>query len=261
MNSGITNNLNLLALLYNTINNPASSNAMGFSELFRPNLQSTSNVIIPPISSVLNPQLNPLLGLSYLATQLQAEKGKRAVENSFKLWQEPKQSLIVKPIILEHPKKETLATEPKPMQAEAATPETTESPQVNYASTSQFVINTPLGELIHFVMQRVDKAKEEEITRERLKYKDDKNLTTIFDILVDMYSSRVKTKEEMVKYTLRRAFKYTCDNILKTPNPNSKQALSTLCKRYFKNPKGDPDLLLPFRYSSIFQFFIHYFSS
>jgi len=88
------------------------------------------------------------------------------------------------------------------------------------------------------------------LKQEKKKFRKDDKHAYIFSILVTEYSQRIKTKEEIIKYTMRKCFKFVSEKIMKISSSNNKSSLTALCKRYFKNTKADPDMLLPFREKS-----------
>jgi len=109
----------------------------------------------------------------------------------------------------------------------------------NIQSSSANSLNDQVQEIVHFVLDNFGRINESNFDEEKAKYSHNKDLMLVFEILVSKYSSTIKTKEEMVKYTLRRAFKYVKNNIRKQTNSTSKGVSKALCKRYFNASQDD----------------------
>jgi len=104
--------------------------------------------------------------------------------------------------------------------------------------------------MIEFIIRNSDRMgeKESKVARQQFDFK--KHLPIVFDFLVGAYNCRIKTREEIVKYIMRKVFKFTAETILKHKNSASKAALAAVCERYFKTNKPEPEMLLPFREKS-----------
>ena len=123
-------------------------------------------------------------------------------------------------------------------------------------------LEAQIKHIVMFFIKEYGKQDEERIKQERARYVNFKPLLEVFDALVAKYSSTTKTREEMVKYILRRAFKFFRRSIKKAAKLDSKTVSTKLCKRYFNSSteevqkeeaKEDEDLLkllLPFRKNS-----------
>ena len=123
-------------------------------------------------------------------------------------------------------------------------------------------LEAQIKHIVMFFVKEYGKQDEERIRQERARYVNSKSLLEVFDALVAKYSSTTKTREEMVKYILRRAFKFFRRSIKKTAKLDSKTVSTKLCKRYFNSSteevqkeetNEDEDLLkllLPFRKNS-----------
>jgi len=121
-----------------------------------------------------------------------------------------------------------------------------------------------IRDILDFVLENIGRISEAALEKEKAKYSFDKNLEEIFDLLIKKYSSTIKTKEEMVKYVIRRAFKSVKNHLKKEKNIDARTACKIICEKYFKiskeelKEKGiDPedeeellDALLPFRKNS-----------
>jgi len=95
--------------------------------------------------------------------------------------------------------------------------------------------------IVQFVLENIGQISEEEIAKAKSKHQFQPVLAEIFDILCFKYSTTIKTKEEMVKYTLRKVLKSSKNSIKSQAKLDSKSASNTLCKRYFSSLHGDSD--------------------
>jgi len=95
-------------------------------------------------------------------------------------------------------------------------------------------LRNQLRKILLFLINNFGKISEESIQAERPKYEHDKQLLQVFDILVKKYSGASKSREEMIKYVLRKALKAVRGILQKRLNVDYKEASSILCKRYFK---------------------------
>jgi hypothetical protein len=118
--------------------------------------------------------------------------------------------------------------------------------------------------MIQYFVDTYGKATEQEVQSERALYKNDFRLTKVFDILISKYTSIAKTREQRIKWIIRRAFKRNKQAIKGgSKNPSKKEISKNLCKRYFKDSKAELpheeedeeaedelDSLLPFKKNS-----------
>jgi len=112
-------------------------------------------------------------------------------------------------------------------------------------------------EILNFVLENFGRVSESIFEKEKLKYSHDDDLMMVFDLLTAKYASTIKTKEEMVKYTLRRAFKFIKNTLKKNCNSSNKAVSKTICNKYFHVSDQDManigteeetlKVLLPFR--------------
>jgi len=97
-----------------------------------------------------------------------------------------------------------------------------------------------LRSMLYFLINNFGKINEDLIKLERNRYKDDKQLVQVFDILVTKYSGASKSREEMIKYILRKALKSVRSSIQKRMKLDYKDATTLLCKRYFQDGEIEP---------------------
>ncbi len=118
-------------------------------------------------------------------------------------------------------------------------------------------LKAQVKEILNFVLENFGRVSESNFEKEKQKYSYDSDLVMVFDMLTAKYSSTIKTKEEMVKYTLRRAFKFIKNTLKKNCNSNNKVVSKTICNKYFHVSEQDMatigteeetlKVLLPFR--------------
>jgi len=94
-------------------------------------------------------------------------------------------------------------------------------------------LKAQVKEILNFVLENFGRVSESNFEKEKQKYSYDSDLVMVFDMLTAKYSSTIKTKEEMVKYTLRRAFKFIKNTLKKNCNSNNKAVSKTICNKYF----------------------------
>lgn len=121
-----------------------------------------------------------------------------------------------------------------------------------------------ITDIVNFVLQNVGRIDESTLSKYEKKYSQDGALHEVFSLLVNKYMSIVKTKEEMIKCIIRRAFKSMKNQIKKKYNIDAKAACKIICEKYFGiskedfekkalNPDDEEELLddlLPFRKNS-----------
>jgi len=69
-------------------------------------------------------------------------------------------------------------------------------------------VKAHLKDIIYFVLRNFGALSDDEIENEKLKYRNNTELTKVFEVLLIKYSTTVKTKEEIIKYTFRKAVKF-----------------------------------------------------
>jgi len=118
--------------------------------------------------------------------------------------------------------------------------------------------------IVNFLINNFGRINQRDLEAERQKYEFDQSLTQVFDTLVSKYAATTKTKEEMIKYVLRKALKNIKDKVKEGCRKNDKEAGKSFCQKYFNSSKEellkmgvdieDEDellkLLLPFKKTS-----------
>jgi len=115
-----------------------------------------------------------------------------------------------------------------------------------------------IRDIVMFFLENYGRINDACFIEEMEKYRNSKDLLEVFNMLMSKYSSTIKTKEEMIKYTLRRAFKFIKGKLRK--ETNMKGVSKTLCNKYFQasldeisNTGNEEEFLksrLPFRKNS-----------
>jgi len=100
-------------------------------------------------------------------------------------------------------------------------------------------LRSQIREIVELVLKNIGKIKESKLEDEKEKYAHSPELAEVFDLLIYKYTSTIKTKEEMVKYVLRKAFKAMKYNYKKQLKMDNKTACSTLAKKYFGTTKEE----------------------
>lgn len=92
---------------------------------------------------------------------------------------------------------------------------------------------TRVTEIVEFILKNVGVKGEKEIEEYQSNFISDKNMTTVFQYLKEKFCSSTKTKEEMIKFIIRRAFKFIKNKIKRVNNVDSKTACMQICEKYF----------------------------
>lgn len=127
-------------------------------------------------------------------------------------------------------------------------------------ANSEICLEAQTRSMVQFFVNNYGIITEEEITEARPRYANHQKLLDIFDALYGRYSTTGKTREEMVKWIIRRSLKVTKQLLKKNQKKDQKSALRDLCKRYFTNSDKSVkqeeldddfvDKVLPFRKNS-----------
>jgi len=88
------------------------------------------------------------------------------------------------------------------------------------------------GTLDYFT-QRFNKSNQEEITREKTKYRYSHVFSQLFDELVKKYSSVSRCREDMVRFVLRKALTFLRNRLRDQTVSGARAASVVMCKRYF----------------------------
>jgi len=96
-------------------------------------------------------------------------------------------------------------------------------------------VKAHLKDIIYFVLNNFGILSEEEMKVEKLKYRNNQELSAVFEALITKYTSTVKSREEIMKYTFRKSVKFMKQ---KVKNEMKKGATSdygsdTSLKRHF----------------------------
>jgi len=96
-------------------------------------------------------------------------------------------------------------------------------------------VKAHLKDIIYFVLNNFGILDEEGMKAEKLKYRNNQELSAVFEALITKYTSTIKSREEIMKYTFRKSVKFMKQNV---KNEMKKGATSdygsdTSLKRHF----------------------------
>ena len=69
-------------------------------------------------------------------------------------------------------------------------------------------VKAHLKDIIYFVLDNFGTLSEEEMKVEKLKYRNNQELSAVFEALIIKYTSTMKSREEIMKYNFRKALKF-----------------------------------------------------
>ncbi len=69
-------------------------------------------------------------------------------------------------------------------------------------------VKAHLKDIIYFVLDNFGTLSEEEMKVEKLKYRNNQELSAVFEALITKYASTMKSREEIMKYNFRKALKF-----------------------------------------------------
>jgi hypothetical protein len=236
---------------------PSYANRANIPQRFPQAEQIPNQLYQNPVNSDLTGQLNSLIMTWKLQSNLQAE----IYKNQLSQLVEMQKQLSLKLAAVQSPPPKLPSPEVVRHQSpvlDVKFKQETEPVQVQ--PLSKKTLKNQIRAIIQFVLGNYGRISEDQMNQEKVKYQDNADLLAIFNGLLTKYSSTIKTKEEMIKYILRKAFKFIKKGLKKELQADSKEVSSVLCKRYFGDYSGNlPDLdneedflkfLLPFRKNS-----------
>jgi hypothetical protein len=122
-----------------------------------------------------------------------------------------------------------------------------EAPNKIISSQPQFLLELPNDDeilleaqikyIVQFFINNFGIASDKDIQKTRAQYLHDKKLTAVFDALEKKYTAGGKTREEMIKWIVRKIFKSSKDNIKGKNKKSQRKLLEDVCNKYFKGPK------------------------
>lgn len=111
-----------------------------------------------------------------------------------------------------------------------------------------------------FLLRTLGSDSDQELLKFKSLHSTDPAMNAMSSILIARYAATTKTKEEMVKYTLRKALKWLKNRLIKNGGTNGKCAAKLLIQKYFSstlkeqvsdvdsnNEEAIIEKLLPFR--------------
>lgn len=104
---------------------------------------------------------------------------------------------------------------------------------------SEITLEFHIKHIVNFLIQNFGRINQRDLDCERQKYEFDQSLVQVFDTLVSKYSATTKTKEEMIKYVLRKALKNIKDKAKEGTRRSEKEASKSFCQKYFNSSKEE----------------------
>jgi len=104
---------------------------------------------------------------------------------------------------------------------------------------SEITLEFHIKHIVNFLIQNFGRINQRDLEAERQKYEFDHSLIQVFDTLVSKYSATTKTKEEMIKYVLRKALKNIKDKVKEGNRRTEKEASRSFCQKYFNSSKDE----------------------
>jgi len=124
-----------------------------------------------------------------------------------------------------------------------------------------------IRKMLNFMMENIGKLTSSKMAEQRASFTmGDPTLEQIFDSLLQKYVSSSKTKEEKIKFVLRKSFKFLKERIENRGNLSKKEIDLKFLQMYFRNHNADPskkadslehydvsikDIIMPFRKKSV----------
>lgn len=105
--------------------------------------------------------------------------------------------------------------------------------KVEVAKLHQTFSKSDIRPLVLYILNNLGATDEKSIAEVRCKYSGDVLLSSLFDSLVSRYNTTLKTKEEMIKYTLRKALRWLRLKVAKGKESDPKEGMKLLIQRYF----------------------------
>jgi len=115
----------------------------------------------------------------------------------------------------------------------------------NKAPVNSLILNKEKGfkaqikDILEFVINNCGRISESELEKAKVQFESDSKLVNVFNALVTKYSASVKTKENIVKYILRKVFKAMKENLMKENNLDSKAACRAFVDKYFPESREE----------------------
>lgn len=94
-------------------------------------------------------------------------------------------------------------------------------------------LKTQILHLLSSVLKNYKKVSKDELLRLRSQYAYSPVLQTIFDLVLQKYSSSSKCREDMMRFVFRKAISYLRDSLREKDKLSAKAASLALCQKYF----------------------------
>lgn len=94
-------------------------------------------------------------------------------------------------------------------------------------------LKTQILHLLNSILRNYTRVSKEELLEQRSQYAHSPLLQTIFDLVIQKYSSSSKCREDMVRFVFRKAITFLRDSLREKDKLTAKAASVALCQRYF----------------------------
>jgi len=94
-------------------------------------------------------------------------------------------------------------------------------------------LRTQILDLLSSILKNHKKVSKDELLRLRCQYSYSPLLQTMFDLVLQKYSSSSKCREDMMRFVFRKAISYLRDSLREKDKLSAKAASLALCQRYF----------------------------
>lgn len=110
-----------------------------------------------------------------------------------------------------------------------------QSQKPQFLSSKQPLSKNDVRPMVLYLLNNIGKAEEKELAEVKAHYSKDNLLGTLFDLLTERYNTTIKTKEEMIKYTLRKTLRWMRLKVAKGKESDPKEGMKILIQKYFGN--------------------------
>jgi len=103
-------------------------------------------------------------------------------------------------------------------------------------------LHNEIEKMVKFILTNMGKGSDSTFENQRNVYLNHPSLLKVYDSLVKKYTSSKKVKEELIRYIMRKALKTMKKSLLDSTQLRGKKASQVLCKKYFSEQIGSPEM-------------------
>ena len=236
------------------LQNYAAYNTMqSVQQMSLKNTQISNASPIVDNNAIVNHEINKFL----LAWKLESNYQAEVFKNELRQLAEIQKSLNLKLASVQNKSSESVLTETKADSSVKDPEQILLSTSLSKQIIPKKALKNQIRTIIQYLLANVGRTSESQLEEEQTKYQENKDLFEVFGALTEKYASTIKTKEEMIKYILRKTFKFIKGELKKETNTDAKGVSNLLCKKYFsaytdklvsiENEEDFLKFLLPFR--------------